>query len=232
MIKNMSIKGFVMVLVVFFASGVYAQKRSDRIPWKITVVVMDGMNQREKAEIPVTEAVEFIEAHSRLDIEVQYVSAPGRHGYTPYKIPNDKPKKGTYTAYAMMGWNVPQSVINSLPVSTSYLFLYKLNSRRPAQAGSALPLTYGLMKGGKPRPYATVPTDLWWYVNTPKDGFQHWAAQILTHELNNSIQAKIEAAPYRCGQLLATQGRQGDLYEGERLSKISDACYAKLLRIP
>ena len=55
-----------------------------------------------------------------------------------------------------------------------------------------------------------------------------WAAQILTHEINNTIQAKIEAPPYRCKQLLATQGLPGDKYEGERLTKLTDQCYAKL----
>ena len=201
-----------------------------KIPWTITVVVMDGANQKEQAEIPVKEALAFIEARTRLKFEVQYVTASGRHAYTPYLIPVESPgkRKRMETHYAMMGWNLPPSLINSLPTSSTYLFLYKLYQRKPAQAGSALPIMWGLKKGGKLRPYATVPVDQWWYVNTPKDGFNHWSAQILTHEIVNTIQAKLEAAPYNCPQLLATQGTPGNIFEAERLTKISDACYAKL----
>jgi len=192
--------------------------------------MMDGTNQAEQAEIPVKEAVAFIEARSRFVFTVKYVASNAKHGYTPYRIGEDK-NRGKIpddTAYAMMGWNIPKRAITTLPVSTSYLFLYKLKGKKPVQAGSALPLTFGLMKGGKPRPYATVPVDMWWYVNTPQQGFKSWAAQILTHEINNTIQAKIEAAPYKCKQLLATQGTPGNVYEAERLTKLTDKCYAKL----
>ena len=201
-----------------------------KIPWTLTVVVIDGANQAVQAEIPVKEAVAFIEAHSRFVFTVRYVASSAVHGYTPYRIGADKNHDGKPddTAYAMMGWNLPKAAIKSLPVSTSYLFLYKLKGKKPVQAGSALPITFGLVKGGKPRPYATVPVDMWWYVNTPNQGFKSWAAQILTHEINNTIQAKIEAAPYKCKQLLATQGLSGDKYEAQRLTKLTDKCYAKL----
>ena len=201
-----------------------------RIPWTLTVVLLDGADQVNHAEIPVKEAVEFIEANSRFEFTVKYVRSSAKHGYTPYRIGPDKNKDKIpdETAYAMMLWNLPTAAIRALPVSTSYIFLYKLKGRRPVQAGSALPITYGLMKGGKQRPYATVPVDQWWYVNTPQQGFKSWAAQILTHEINNTIQAKIEARPYKCGQLLATQGTPGNIHEAERLTKLTDKCYAKL----
>ncbi len=223
-----------VVLAVLICGSVSAFGQSAandaKIPWKLTVVVMDGANMKEQAEIPVIEAVGFIEAHSRFVFTVKYVTSSAKHGYTPYGIGPDKNKDNIPddTAYAMMGWNLPKAAIKSLPVGTSYLFLYKLKGRKPVQAGSALPLTFGLVKGGKPRPYATVPVDMWWYVNTPQQGFKSWAAQILTHEINNTIQAKIEARPYKCGQLLATQGLPGDKYEAERLTKLTDKCYAKL----
>ncbi len=230
-------KFYLIVLIFVFVSvGSYAQAPSSsqfndgKIPWTLTVVLMDGADQVNQAEIPVKEAVAFIEAHSQFVFTVNYFKSSAKHGYTPYRIGPDKNKDKIPddTAYAMMGWNLPTAAINALPVSTSYLFLYKLKGKKPVQAGSALPITFGLVKGGKPRPYATVPVDMWWYVNTPNQGFKSWAAQILTHEINNTIQAKIEARPYKCGQLLATPGLPGDKYEGERLTKLTEKCYAKL----
>lgn len=201
-----------------------------KIPWSLTVVVLDGADQIQQAEIPVTEAVAFIEAHSRFVFTVRYVTSSAVHGNTPYRVgaDNDKDKIPDETAYAMMAWNLSNRAIKPLPVSTSYLFLYKLKGKRPVQAGSALPISYGLMKGGKQRPYATIPVDQWWFVNTPNQGFKSWAAQIVTHEINNTIQAKIEARPYKCGQLLATQGTPGNIHEAERLTKLTDKCYAKI----
>ena len=202
-----------------------------KIPWTMTVVVMDGADPIEQAEIPVKAAVKLIEAHSRFAITVRYVRVPVTvHGYTPYRIGPDKNHDGKpdFTVYAMMGWNVPKLVIDSLPVSTSYLFLYKLYGRKPAQAGSALGLDFGLIMGGKPRPYATVPVDEWWYVNNPPHGVESSASQVLIHEINNTIQAKLEARPYRCKPLTATQGQKSAKFEAERLSKITEPCYAKL----
>jgi len=230
-------KFYLIALIFIFSSvGSYAQtptstsSKDEKIPWTLTVVLLDGADPVKHAEIPVKEAVAFIEANSRFAFTVKYVRSSAKHGYTPYRIGPDKNKDKIPddTAYAMMAWNLPSSAIKALPVSTSYLFLYKLSGKKPVQAGSALPITFGLMKGGKQRPYATVPVDQWWYVNTPQQGFKSWAAQILTHEINNTIQAKIEARPYKCGQLLATQGTPGNIHEGERLSKLTDKCYAKL----
>jgi hypothetical protein len=217
-------------VLVFSAGSAFGQLAPENktIPWKLTVIIMDGIDKHQKAEIPVKEAVAFIEARTRFVFEVEYVTVSGIHGYTPYKVQPDPRRKKTDTVYAMMGWNVPQSVINSLPVSTSYLFLYRLYGRKPAQAGSALGMDFGLIKGGKPRTYATVPVDEWWYQNTPKQGFRNWSAQVLTHELINTIQGKLEARPYRCPTLSATPGLPANKYESERLTKITDVCYAKL----
>jgi hypothetical protein len=221
----------IMIFVTFMFSAAlsYGQVAPEnrKIPWKLTVVIMDDIDQREAAEIPVQEAVQFIESHTRFTFEVEYVKAPGIHGYTPYKVRPDPKRKRVDTVYAMMGWNVPKAVINRLPVSTSYLFLYKLFKRLPAQAGSALGLDFGLMKGGKPRTYATVPVDQWWYNNRPAQGFRHSAAQVLTHEIINTIQGKLEARPYRCG-LLSGVSKAANKYEAERLAMITDVCYSRL----
>jgi hypothetical protein len=201
-----------------------------KVKWDLTVVLMDGVDPYREVEIPVKEAVSFIEARTRLKFNVEYVSEYSSHELTPYAVgPDyDGDGKGDEVAYLMMGWNIRGSVIESLPVSSSYLFLYRLNGYRPLQAGSALGLDYGIVKGGKSRPYASVPTDQWWYVNEPYEGFDSRAAQILTHEIINTIQGKIEAAPYRCRMLTATLGLPATQYESERLQKLSERCYDKL----
>ena len=128
----------------------------------------------------------------------------------------------------MMGWNIPAEFIQTLPVSTTYLFLYKLGELEAAQAGSSLGMDYGLMIGGKPRVYATAPTDQRWYINVPNQGFRRWAAQILTLEIVNTIQGTVEAPPFNCGQLTGTPDIRSDLHEAGRLTKLTDACYEKL----
>ena len=217
-----------------FSSVSYAQVTppAGRIPWSLTVIVMDGTNPRSRAELPVWEAVRFIERRSRFVFDVKFVVDNTRHTYTPYYIGRDRNRdgKGDEIRYLMMGWDVPASVIDPLPVSSSYLFLYRLNRRQPLQAGSSLALEYGIMKGGKLRPYATIPTDQPWFVNEPNHGFRSWAAQIVTHELINTIQAKIEAAPYNCGQLKGKPGSRPDRHEGERLREITPACYDRLVQ--
>lgn len=106
-----------------------------------------------------------------------------------------------------------------------------MNGRRPRQAGSSLGIDprygYGTYKEGRYRPYSTAPTDLWW-VNQPHEGFQSRAAQIMTHEINNEIQAKIETDPYNCPPLLATDGAPAAQYEAERLTKLDEACCQRL----
>ncbi|MEO7539298.1 MAG: hypothetical protein ABIV21_04685, partial [Pyrinomonadaceae bacterium] len=205
-----------------FAAAYGQSAVTAKVPWKLTVVILDGIDRSEKADIPVKEAVAFIEANSRFVFEVEYVVSPAKHGYTPYRMPDRK------FSYAMLGWNLPDRLVRSLPVSSSYLFLYKINGRRPAAAGSALGLDFGLIKGRKARPYATAPTDMHWYINEPNQGFKSWAAQILTHEIVNTIQAKVEARPYRCGQLTGTPGVSGNIHERERLASMTDKCYKRL----
>jgi hypothetical protein len=220
------------MLILLFASIYYGQATPEngRIPWSLTVVVMDGTNARSRAELPVWEAVRFIERRSRFAFDVKFVVDNTRHGYTPYYYGRDRNRdgKGDDVRYVMMGWDVPAAVTDPLRVSSSYLFLYKLNRRPPAQAGSAIGLEFGIMKGGKRRPYATIPTDQPWFVNEPNHGFRSWAAQIVAHEVINTIQAKIEAAPYLCGQLKGKPGSRADRHEGERLRGITSSCYERL----
>jgi hypothetical protein len=69
-----------------------------------------------------------------------------------------------------------------------------------------------------------------WFINEPNQGFKSCAAQILAHEIINTIQAKVEARPFRCGQLKGTPGVRGDIHETERLKSLTDRCYTKLGR--
>ena len=201
-----------------------------RVPWKLTVVLIGPVDPVEQAETPVKEAVSFIEARTRLTFDVQYVVTYANYDYTPYHLGEDIDGDGVgdETAYLMMGWNMPAATLESLPVSSSYLFLYTMNGLRPLQAGSALGVKYGILKGGKPRPYSAVPTDQFWYSSESYQGFSSRAAQILTHEIINTIQGKIEAAPYNCSQLTAKWGLPAAQFESERLLKLGDACYEKL----
>jgi hypothetical protein len=235
----------VLTLLAVSVTSVSAQfeqlGEDEKIPWKLTVVIMDGVDSVEHAENPVKEAVAFIEARTKLKIDVEYRIDFSYHDYTPYATgPDlDGDGRGDEWAYLMMSWNLPPSLIEELPSSDSYLFLYKMFGWRPLQAGSALPLEYGMWKGTVSHAYATVSADQWWFLrNEPYEGFNSRAAQIITHEIINTIQAKVEAPPYRCSKLTATVGAPGTtfdqsrlatLYEGERLTKL-EGCYGKLSR--
>jgi hypothetical protein len=200
------------------------------VSWRLTVILMGRVDPVQHAEIPIQEAISFIEGRTRLVFDVQYVTSYSPHDYTPYRFGPDNDRDGVEdnVAYLMMGWNVSKSIIDSLPVSSSYLFLYTMDGLLPLHAGSSLGVKYGIIKGGKPRPYSTVPVDQPWYVNEPVDGFRSHAAQILTHEIINTIQGRLEAPPYNCSPLTATWGLPSGQFESERLLKLNDACYEKL----
>lgn len=229
---------FKLTVCAFFVSiggiSIFGQSSDQvkRIKWNLVVVILDGADRTQHAEIPVTEAVEFIEANSRFDLEITYLEAAPKHVYTAYVTPANK-KAGTKleTRYIMLSGDLPAKFLRSLPKSTSFLFLYKLFGRVPAQAGSSLGLDFGIIAGGKRRPWATVPVDPWWYVNTPKQGFKSWAAQIVAHEIINTIQAKVEARPVRCGKLNGTTNLTGDKWEASRLGVLTEKCYRKLEKI-
>src|SRR5262245_44069940 len=203
--------------------------KNTSVPWKLTVVLVAPIDATAHVQIPLKQAIEFIESRTRLVFDVQYVMTYSGHNYTPYRFGKDLDGDGIgdEVAYLMMQWNMPKDVLDSLPVTSSYLFLVTMDGLRPLQAGSALGVDYGIWKGGKPRPYAAVPTDQWWYVNQPYEGFSSRAAQILTHELINTIQGKIEAAPYYCPTLTG-ESKWATEYEAQRLLKLDDQCYEKL----
>jgi hypothetical protein len=72
--------------------------------------------------------------------------------------------------------------------------------------------------------------DPWWYNNEPFGGFRSRAAQIMTHEIINAINAKLEVAPYFCAPLVSAPGvTHAFEYEASRLAKLTEKCYQKYL---
>jgi hypothetical protein len=204
------------------ADDVALRNADDDINWDVTVVAMDGMARGPNADIPMAEVVTFIQDRTRFVVRVKVVETTTPHDYTEYSC-----GPGICVAVHPAS-DVAASVLASLPVSSSYVFLYELDGRTPLQAGSTWGVSTGISKGGLNRPTASVPVDIWWYNNNPHEGFSSRAASILAHEIVNTIQAKTEVAPYFCAPLTATSGLPSLAYESERLSKLTDECYAKI----
>lgn len=179
---------------------------------------MDGADAEEQAYIPITEAAAFIEANSRLNMVVNYIENPVEHTYT--ELDTDK--------FVLYRTDVPAEIVSELPPRGSYLFLYKLDGRTPMYAGASFALEHGFLIGGKRRPFASVPVDMWWYNNESYQGFNSRGAQINTHEIINTIQAKLEAAPHNCTSPLTGESSEASVYEAERLAMIGNGCYDKL----
>ncbi len=191
--------------------------------WQMQVLALDGINRSQKVDIPVAEAVSFIEKRSRFKFSYAVTESSEPHGYTRYDC-GEGPQKCVVVNY----FDVNPSIVDALPVADSYLLLWNSNSNPPLQAGSTWGATEGILKQGTKRPYATIPVDPWWYNNDPHQGFSSRAASIVTHELINVINSKLESAPYYCVPLTGTPGSPADKYESDRLAKLTDDCYARL----
>src|SRR5215203_6183686 len=92
------VRAFLAVVVFLLSFGTFAQGQSPavngKIPWRLTVVVMDGTSLVNRAQVPVSEAVRFIESRSRFKFDVRYVVDPIRHTYTPYYFGSDRNRDG------------------------------------------------------------------------------------------------------------------------------------------
>ncbi len=192
--------------------------------WNLHVLVLDKIDRKEKADIPLEEAIKFIEQRSRFKFKYEVTQYSGFHGYTKYNCDNSE--ECVVVNYS----DISSSRINALPVADSYLFLWNAGKNIPLHAGSTWWVEYGILKEGIKRPYATVPADPWWYNNEPYEGFNSRAAQILAHELINTISAKIEVEPYNCEPLVGTDGDPATKHEGDRLAKLNEECYRKILK--
>jgi hypothetical protein len=195
------------------------------IEWTATAILLDEIDKREKYSIPITEAVTFISSHSRLNVKVSSKASESPHTYTHYDC-----AEGPQKCVVVNQWDVGDSVWDSMPARDFYMLLWNTAGNPPLQSGGTWGVAVGVYKGGLNRPYVTIPVDPWWYNNEPFEGFSSRAAQIMTHEIINAINAKLEVEPYKCSPLVADPGiTYAAEYEANRLSKLTDDCYRKYL---
>jgi hypothetical protein len=213
---------FLYVLSPFSLSAAEAAPRSIR--WTATAVLLDGIARRQKYTIPITEAVDFIRMHSRFQVVMDAIVSQKPHTFTYYDCP------GSQACVLVNEWDLEQSVWDALPTRDFYMLLWEAENNPPLMAGGTWGVANGIPKGGINRPYITIPVDPWWYNNEPSGGFRSRAAQIMTHEIINVINAKLAVAPYFCAPLLPDRGLTNAFeYEASRLAKLTEKCYQKYL---
>ncbi len=193
------------------------------IAWRLGAIIFDGMDPATKYANSLKEATKFINAYSQFKIVPYRQIAKTSHTYTYWDCP-----EGVKTCVDVLNDDVDQSEWKAIPTRDSYLLLWAAVGHPPFQAGGTLGVADGILKGGLQRPYANVPVDVWWYNDQPFEGFDSRAAQILTHELINSIGAKLEVAPYKCDSLNPDPNAAGAYAsEKSRLLKLTKECYKK-----
>lgn len=194
------------------------------IPWTVGVLVLDSIDQNSKVIEPLEEAIGFVENFSKFDITYSLSFSLFPHTYTKYDC-----QEGLQTCVVVNYYDVNDAVINELPVADSYVIFWNRNNQPPLQGGSTWGVTEGIFKGGIKRPYATIPVDIWWYDDNSQENFKTRSAQIISHELINSINAKLETTPYYCAPLVSdgSDGGTAYKYESDRLKKLTDDCYNK-----
>ena len=192
---------------------------NDPVWWHLVVLLLDGLNEVEKAHIPLKEVARFMRATSRFDLKLTFLTFNDAHGYSgPY----------AENRYDLHWSALPQKWIAKIPPCSAVLSLYKLNGKAPIHAGSTWSLADGININGKLRTYAAIPTDLWFYNNEPYEGFTCRSGQICTHEIVNTIQGKLEAPPYNCGTMAGVPGTPAWEYESNKMSDIGPRCYQAL----
>jgi hypothetical protein len=212
-----------LFVLVPFSLSAQAQTTSS-IRWKATVILLDGIARRQKYTIPITEAVDFIRMHSRFNVVIDAIVSQKPHTFTYYDC------SGSQACVLVNEWDVEKSVWDALPTRDFYMLLWEAEDNPPLMAGGTWGVANGISKGGINRPYITIPVDPWWYNNEPFGGFRSRAAQIMTHELINAINAKLAVAPYFCAQLVPDPGSTNAFeYEASRLAKLTEQCYQKYL---
>jgi hypothetical protein len=213
---------FVLLLSHTKAGGVRLPKN---IHWNATAILLDGIEVREKYLIPVKEAVEFISSNSRFKVQFAVEISDVPHTYTFYYCGAD------YQQCVLVNkWDLDPFIWDTVPIKDFYMLLWDTAGNPPLLAGGTWGVADGVFKGALNRPYITIPVDPWWYNNEPFEGFSSRAAQIMTHEIINAINAKLEVEPYNCNPLVADPGiTYASEYEASRLSKLTDDCYLKYL---
>jgi hypothetical protein len=187
--------------------------------------LLDGIDRREKYSIPVKEAVGFVSSYSRFKVQFSGEDFDIPHTYTFYNC-----AAGPQQCVTVNKWDLDPSIWDSVPTRDFYMLLWDTAGNLPLQAGGTWGVADGVYKGASNRPYITIPVDPWWFNNEPFEGFNSRAAQIMTHEIINAINAKLEVEPYNCSPLVADPGiTYASDYEASRLSKLTDDCYLKYL---
>lgn len=222
--------GFLMLLFVFLLSP-FSSEAAERLPkniqWRARAILLDGIDTKEKYSIPVKEAVNFISSNSRFKVQFSGEVFDIPHTYTFYDC-----YLGPQQCVMVNKWDVDPFIWESVPTRDFYMLLWDTGGNPPLQAGGTWGVAEGVYKGGLNRPYITIPVDPWWYNNEPFDGFNSRAAQIMTHEIINAINAKLEVEPYNCSPLVTDPGiTNASEYEASRLSKLTDDCYRRYLEI-
>jgi hypothetical protein len=217
--------GFVCLFVLVPFSSRAAERAPSSIRWKATAILLDGIARRQKYSIPITEAVDFIRMHSRFQVVIDAIVSPKPHTFTYYNCP-----AGRQTCVLVNEWDLDQSVWDALPTRDFYMLLWEAGDNPPLLAGGTWGVVHGVPKGGRNRPYITIPVDPWWYNNEPFEGFRSRAAQIMTHEIINAINATLEVAPYFCAPLVPDAGLTNAFQsEASRLARLTEKCYQKYL---
>jgi hypothetical protein len=199
-----------------------------RVPWHLVVLLMDGLDEADKAHRPLKEVERFLKANSRFDLKLTFITFNDPH---PYSGPF-----GAEHKYFLHWPEIPQKWRDQIPPCSGVLVLYKLNGRAPLQLGSSFALPQGIPVHGKLRPYSSIPVDPYpnlitgeddYFNNHPWEGFTCRSGQICTHEIDNQIRAKVEAGPYSCLMTVAQSGIPSWEYETQRI-RLGDACYQAL----
>jgi hypothetical protein len=189
-----------------------------RIPWKLCVVVMDGGDKVALADEPFAETVQFYKQFSKFDLNVTVIETKIGHLYNSHGY--------------MLTAEIPIEFRNSLPVSDSFIFLYKTGAIPVPQWGSTLGPDQGILSGGKWRAISTIPYDSPGYAARPYEGFGTQRAQIATHETTNGLNCMTSISPYFCTDIRDGYTPYAYKWESERLQKLGTTDYAKLIAAP
>lgn len=204
-----------------------ANKR--KVHYNLTVGLLDNIGAERviKYEVPMKNAISFIEQYSRIKIITDVFENKQTHDYFYWYDGNG------VQVWDMLRDQLPLGMINDLPRGDAFLFLFKMFWRQPGRGGS----TFGVPDGipspypfGTRRPYSTIAADVAQYGLQPYQGFPSNATQLLVHEIVNGINCKFADPPYACTPMVGSSSWSAK-YESERLLCLTDADYARIFSI-
>lgn len=201
--------------------------KPSRVPVPVCLIVMDGTDRKSKCDVPLKEAILFIEANSRFTLNVKVLETSVWHTYNTSYDSHGK------AVHNVLREEMTAEYRRTLPTDVKqYLFLYKTGFLTPQLGGSTVGLPAGMpfdLSAGPSHPYSTIADDTPQYGPQPYQGFTTQMAQILTHELINALNCWTSIAPYNCTPMVGTQGLPSAQYEASRLHCLTDKDYKILL---